>query len=371
MRHETFPLPGTTPGVSIGLTVLRFGLPGAGPKVYIQAGLHADETPGHLTAHCLRGHLTALEEAGRIEGEIVLVPVANPIGLTQRLNGVFHGRFDMADGGNFNRAFPDLVDEVAEAVGSRLGQDGVANVALIRTALKEALARRKPVSPTEHLKHMLLTEAIDADVVLDIHCDSEAVVHLYTLTPQSDDFAPLAAYLGAKAMLLATESGDNPFDEAVSRPWLQLQERFPQAAIPLAGLATTLELRGESDVSDALAEADAQAILNFLTHRGVIAGSAPPVPETGVKPTPLAGSEPLTAPRPGIVVFQRETGERVETGDVMARLLDPVSGEETLIRSSTDGVFYARCSGRFAHAGKRLGKIAGTETFRHGKLLSP
>lgn len=371
MRLQTLSLPGTTPGVSIGLTILRFGQPGAGPKVYIQAGLHADETPGHLTAHCLRVHLTALEEAGRINGEIVLVPVANPIGLTQRLNGTFNGRFDMADGCNFNRAFPDVVDEVAEAVGARLGQDGGENVTLIRTGLKEALSKRKPLSPTEHLKHMLLAEAIDADVVLDIHCDSEAVVHLYTLTPQADDFAPLAAYLGAKAMLLATESGDNPFDEAVSRPWLQLKERFPQASIPLAGLATTLELRGESDVSDAFAATDAQAILNFLTLLGSIAGSAPPVPETDMKPTPLAGSEPLTAPRPGIVVFQRDIGERVKADDVMARLLDPASGEEALIRASTDGIFYARCSGRFAHAGKRLGKIAGTAIFRHGKLLSP
>jgi predicted deacylase len=371
MRSETHSLPGTTPGVSIGLTVLRFGKPGACPKAYIQAGLHADETPGHLAAHYLRQHLTVLEEAGRIQGEIVLIPVANPIGLSQRLNGVFHGRSDMADGSNFNRAYPDLVDEVAQAVGPRLNQDGPANVVLIRAALKEALAKRKPVAPTEHLKQMLLAEAIDADVVLDIHCDSEAVVHLYTLTPQADDFAPLAAYLGAKAMLLATESGDNPFDEAVSRPWLQLQERFPHATIPLAALATTLELRGESDVSDTYAEADAQAILNFLTLRGSIAGSAPPVPAMDMKPTPLAGSEPLTAPRSGIVVFGREPGERVRTGDVMAKLLDPASGEETLVRASTDGVFYARCSGRFAHAGKRLGKIAGTAVFRHGRLLSP
>jgi len=107
-------------------------------------------------------------------------------------------------------------------------------------------------------------------------------------------------------VLLATESGDNPFDEAVSRPRLALREQFPQAAIPLAGLATTVELRGESDVSDALATADAEAILNFLILRGAIEGAPAPVPSFDVMPTPLAASEPLTAPCPSIVVFRRE-----------------------------------------------------------------
>lgn len=370
MRVETHHLPGTTPGLSVALSVLRFGTPGARPKIYIQAGLHADETPGHLTAHCLRERLAALEEAGRVKGEIVLVPVANPIGLAQRVNGVFHGRFDMADGINFNRHFPDLADDVAQAVNGRLGNDAKANVLLIRQALKEALAAQEPASPTEHLKHRLLTEAIDADVVLDIHCDSEAVVHLYTLTPQADDFAPLAAYLGAKAMLLATESGDHPFDEAVSRPWLLLQERFPDAAIPLAGLATTLELRGETDVSDEFAAQDAEAIVHFLMLRQAIAGTPPPVP-AGPAPTPLAGSEPLTAPQAGIVVFKRKPGDVIAAGDVVVRLVDPLSGEESLVRATTDGVLYARNATRFAHAGKRLGKIAGTRIMRKGKLLSP
>ncbi|MCB8820371.1 succinylglutamate desuccinylase/aspartoacylase family protein [Microvirga rosea] len=371
MRLDSLSLPGTTPGLSITLSFLRFGTPGAGPKVYIQAGLHADETPGPLTAHHLRQRLSSLEEAGRIKGEIVLVPVANPIGLAQRLNNVFHGRFDFSDGGNFNRYFPDMTDEVAEEVGPQLGPDPQANMVLIRQSLKKALASRTPVSPTEHLKQILLSEAIDADIVLDIHCDSDAVVHLYTLTPQAEEFAPLGAYLGAKAVLLATESGDNPFDEAVSRPWLLLQERFPDAAIPMTGFATTLELRGQADVSDELAAADAEAILNYLTLRGVISGTAPELPSLPVEPTPLAGTEAVTAPCAGIILFKKVAGDHVAAGDVVAHLLDPSSGHETIVRASTDGILFARCATRFAHAGKRLGKIAGSKVIRTGKLLSP
>lgn len=371
MRMEQHDLSGTAPGSKVELTVLRFGTPGARPKAYIQAGLHADETPGHLTAHHLRDRLVELEEQGLLKGEIVLVPVANPIGLAQRVNGLFHGRFDLADGGNFNRHFPDLVDEVAAAVGTQLGSDPAANVVLIRGALTAALARRQPATPTAAMKHLLLSQAIDADIVLDIHCDSEAVVHLYTLTPQAEDFAPLSALLGAQAMLLATDSGDQPFDEAVSRPWLLLAERFPDKPIPLAALSTTLELRGQDDVSDAFARSDAEAMLSFLTLRGVIAGARPNTPPPLCEPTPLAGSEPLVAPRSGIIVFERAPGDRVVPGDVIARVLDPISGADAPVTASTSGVLYARCAGRFAHAGKRLGKIAGTSVIRTGKLLSP
>ena len=59
--------------------------------------------------------------------------------------------------------------------------------------------------------------------------------------------AELGGLLGASAVLLATESGDSPFDEACSRPWLQLQQRFGDVPIALACFAVTVELRGEAD----------------------------------------------------------------------------------------------------------------------------
>ena len=73
----------STPGTTHRLTSLHFGTPGGGPKAYIQASLHADEVPAMLVAWHLRRHLEALDAAGRLQGEVVLVPAANPIGLAQ------------------------------------------------------------------------------------------------------------------------------------------------------------------------------------------------------------------------------------------------------------------------------------------------
>ena len=59
MKTVTHALIPATPGTRQELVSLHFGTPGAGPKVYIQGGLHAEEVPGLLVAHHLRGLLTA------------------------------------------------------------------------------------------------------------------------------------------------------------------------------------------------------------------------------------------------------------------------------------------------------------------------
>jgi uncharacterized protein len=371
MEKQVVTLPGASPGASYNLAMLHFGARGASPKTYIQAGLHADEAPGMICAHHLRVRLVALEAEGKIRGHIVLVPAANPIGLSQQLMGSHHGRFALSDGVNFNRGFPDLTAEAGNAVAARLTQDGPQNVGLIRTALLEALALQKPLKLTDHLKAALLTEAIDADVVLDLHCDGEADMHLYTLTPQAGDFQPLADHLGATAMLLADISGDNPFDEAVSRPWAELAARYPDKPIPMGCIATTVELRGEADVSHDTAMADAEAIIRFLGARGQIDLPPQPAPAQSCVPTPLAGSEALEAPIAGLIVYRAAIGARLAAGDAVADIIDPMSGETVTVQASTSGVFFARAAARYVSAGRRIGKIAGTTPFRIGKLLSP
>ena len=55
------------------ITSFHYGTPGARPKVYIQASLHAEELPGMLVAHHLRALLETAEAAGQLRGEVVVV----------------------------------------------------------------------------------------------------------------------------------------------------------------------------------------------------------------------------------------------------------------------------------------------------------
>ncbi|MBL8329730.1 MAG: succinylglutamate desuccinylase/aspartoacylase family protein [Rubrivivax sp.] len=370
MRTEIHPLPGATPGLRHELTVLHFGTPGARPKATLQAALHADEVPALLVAQALRRQLQVLEEAGALIGEVQLLAVANPIGLSQRLLGRHEGRFDLRDGGNFNRGHADLSESAARALQGQLGHDAEANILAARQALRTAAQALPAQSPTEHLKRLLLITAVDSDVVLDLHCDSQAAMHVYALDVHETQALELGALLGAKAVLLAADSGDGPFDEACSRPWVQLQQRFADHPLPPACFAPTVELRGECDTDLAQAEADARALIEFLRRRGIVAGTPAALPAPSCEATPLAGSEPLTAPHAGVLVFHAEPGQAVAAGDTVATLVNLDSGAHTPLVCRSAGVLYARIATRWAVAGQRVAKIAGRSLQRSGKLLS-
>ncbi len=353
------------------LTSLHFGTPGSGKKAYLQAALHADEVPGMLVAQSLRTELAALEAAGKIRGEVVLVPAANPIGLAQAIHGAPFGRFDLATGVNFNRAYMHVAQALKASLAGQLGPHAGANVALIRAHAVQAVARWRPATDADALKKVLLGLAIDADIVLDLHCDNEAVMHVYTGTPLAEAAAPLSAYLGAHALLVALEAGEEPFDEACSRLWWELAAHFgPVVPIPPACLAATVELRGEMDVNYELARRDARALLNFLAHAGVLDMAPEPLPASLCAATPLEGVEPIVAPHNGVLVFRKALGDTLQAGDAVADLVDPVSGAVTTLACARAGVFFARTAHRHLLRGMAVGKVAGPVAFRAGKLLS-
>ena len=371
MHTEFIELQNGIPGTRQTLQVMRFGRSGASPKIYIQAALHADEVPGILVAHQLIRQLEVLEQQDAIVGEVVLVPFANPVGLAQKVMGQHQGRFDLSDGGNFNRGYADLSEKAAETLRPVLTQDRAENTCIIRRALRDVAAGLPSANATQDLKNQLLRLAVDADMVLDLHCDTDAVMHVYGLTPQAAMVEALGAALGARAVLLATESGDSPFDEACTRPWLQLQKLLPEFPIDLACFGTTVELRGESDTSHALALQDATGLCHFLAYCGAFTGTALPLPAPLCQATPLSGSEPITAPCAGVVVFHRKPGDLVAAGDLIADLVDAATGAITPVYCKSGGVMFARAGSRWASPGKRLAKIAGTSLARTGKLLSP
>jgi predicted deacylase len=357
-------------GTSREVVSFHFGPADRGRKVYIQAALHADEAPGLLVAHHLKSRLTAIEAAGQLNAEVVLVPVANPVGLGQWIDHSHIGRFELRTAENFNRHYPDVVDEVATAIEGKLGNDEQHNAALIRRALVDAIRSRAATTELASLRQALFSLAADADVVLDLHCDSEALMHLYTGSPLWDRVAPLARYLGAHATLLETVSGDHPFDEACSRTWWLLRERFPAHSIPLGCVSVTVELRGGADVSSEFANADADGIVAYLTQQGFISGDAPPMPALIHDATPLAGADSVESPVSGVLDFRVPLGKSLQKGDEVAHVVDPITGQVTVLRASTDGVLFARESRRFIHTGMRVCKIAGKVPFRTGNLLS-
>jgi hypothetical protein len=327
-----------------------------------------------LVAHQLRAALETLDTTGQIKGDIVLVPVANPIGLAQRMDHKPMGRFELDTSENFNRCYPDLAAAVELTVRHQLGQDPAHNVAAVRRAMNSYLSNWTPNTELQSMRRTLLLLAHDADYMLDLHCDCEAVLHMYTEDACWPQLTPLAHFLGAQAILLAKSSGSHPIDECLSGAWSQLSDRLKATGLdvplPQACNSTTVELRGELDVRHDLAKADALAILDWLRLIGVLTDQpAPPVPAPRCAATPLAGSETLYAKTPGVVVFAVEPGQTVQAGDLIAEVINPIDAQTQAVRAGVSGVLYARIRDRYVTAGGELGKIAGAVAFRSGELL--
>lgn len=374
MRRVDHPLLSPSLGVQKTLTSFHYGKPGSGLKIYIQASLHAEELPGMLVAHHLRPLLEAADAAGQVVSDIVLVPMANPIGLAQRVDHKPMGRFELDTSENFNRHYPNLAQAVLPTVRSQLGQDPQANVQTVRQAMGAYLQTWQPCTELESLRRTLLLLSHDADVVLDLHCDCQGVMHFYTENSCWPQLEPVARFIGSRATLLSKASSNSPFDECLSSAWWKLAEALQAEGIvvplPQGCCSTTIELRGEADVHDRWAQPDAQAVFSYLQYSGAIACATPPaLPAALCEPTPLAGSETLQAPCPGVVVFNHEAGEVVRKGDLMVEIVDPIANTRTAIHAGVDGVFYAHIRDRYVTTGCELGKIAGRVPFRTGDLL--
>jgi predicted deacylase len=379
MPHSksTVALPSMTPGTGRSIAFHRFGRPGARPKVYLQAAIHANELPGAMALHHLLPMLVAADRRHRIRGEIVVAPAVNPIGLAQLVGNNHLGRYDFLGRDNFNRNWPELSGAVAERVAARLGSDAAHNVALVRRAALAALGAMKPANELQALRVAALSRAVDADVVLDLHCDAQAVLHLFI--SRRDWPGParvLAAEIGARATLY-----NDPYPEALtfsgvnSALWARLAARFPAARIPQACLSATIEYRGQHDVSHALGDADARNLYRFLVRRGALAGRAGRLPPLKAAATPMGGMDVGYVPRAGILVYHAREGARVRKGEPVCEVIDALDARGPRARAQmparTDGILFSRRpDGRLAWPGMVAFRIAGAELLAHRMGMS-
>ncbi len=372
MQCDTLPLPSPSAGTVRHLTLWRFGKAGQGPKVCLQAGLHADEMPGVLVLQHLLPLLEAAEGRGDLRGEVLVIPAANPIGLSQWAFQRPLGRQEAESLHNFNRGYAELAKLAGDRLETRLGQDERQNLQTIRAAFREVLTEELATAKTEMaaLQLTLLSLSCDADHVLDLHCDHESVLHLYASHARPEETALLCRCIGAKLALLQDLSGGNAFDEAHTVPWLQLRERFgARFPVPAGAFSTTLEYRGQFDVRDDLAAADAGHLMTYLTAIGAVAGQAAPVFADALH-LPLGGAGEVFAPQGGVVTWIARPGDEVAEGQILGHVTDPMTRLRLPVLAGNAGMMFRRELWRSCLRGQSLAHVAGDSILRGGDLLS-
>lgn len=372
MSHtiEKIALKSPAPGTERFLTVHRFGTIGARPKVYLQAALHADEWPGLMALNHLIPMLDHADKAGRIMGEIVLLPYANPIGLDQRLGGAMPGRYSFDGAGNFNRNWPDLSAAAAAYIPQGLTGDKSQDIATLRAALLKAVADLPARTEIDHWRAQLLGLSIDADYVIDVHCDQESQAHLYCHISHTDIAKRMAAAGDIPIVLLEEEAGGFSFDDCNAGVWRRMAGLVDKAdTLPMACYGCTLELRGKDDVNDVYGQKDAAGLMQFMIAERVIQGDIAGL--DGPEPYRLDEVDVIYAETGGLIAYKAEIGEYVEDGQLIAEVIDitapdPLTARTQLV-SRTAGLFFARIDLRLISAGEGVAKVAGRKPLEHRK----
>lgn len=357
-------LQGDSPGTATEFVWYAIGPAEAAQKVHLQAALHADEQPGTMVLHHLLPMLRAADDRGLMRARFTVMPAVNPLGMG---NWSFHkhlGRYDPRSGVNYNRRWPDLFTAVGTQLAGRLGQDERSNVNLIRKAVAQWIDSQEPRTAAEQLRMLILKEAHDADYVLDLHCDSDSLVHIFTSPEFMPELQDLSDWLGAAATLTAADSGGGSFDEVLPQLYRKLAQANPGKPVPMPTATATLEYRGTADVFDALAAEDARRLFGFLCGRDLIDSDPGPRPPPAPDATPFEATEIIRVDRPGLVAYRVDLGERVTRGQPVADLI-ALDGPEafmarTPVFAGTDGVVLTRALNKYVTRGASIMKIVGT-----------
>jgi predicted deacylase len=367
------PLLSPSPGTERFLTVYRFGTPGARPKAYLQAAIHANELPGVMALHYLLPMLDAAEKAGQIKGEIIVVPTANPVGLSQHLYANHLGRYDFNWRENYNRNYMDIGDQIVAKVEGRLGDDKAANTALVRQLMLDQVNGAQPLNEPQFLKKILMSMSVDADYVVDLHCDAHAALHLFAGASPHDAVVDLSQQIGSLATTVGRPEAIPQvmsFSACNMTPWLKLAKAYPDAALPKSTFSVTIEYRGQADVSHELGRGDGTALFKFLQRRGLVGGDPGPLPAPKCDITPGWGMDVGYAPRAGMIVYTKDRGTKVEAGETICEIIDPLDPFspdcKTEMKAVAAGVLFSRKrDGQLTYPGQVVYRLACAEELPH------
>lgn len=334
LEKEEIQIRQTASGNNLSIPVFRMKSENPGPKVYLQSSVHAAEVQGNAVIYELLNYLTKHPD---FSGEFVFVPFCNPYGLELRFGEFTYGRFDPSTGENWNRGYFDVHKDldIPKFVESLSADSDLEIINLkfrkeLRKAVDDYTASLKQAGTTygKGLNAILQSLAVDADIVLDLHCDSCSLPHVYT-----------PAYLESLAKDLPVNyfvSFPNEFsgalDEAVALPWwtlreeLRKQRNIPEEALPKME-AYTVELGNMETVSFSTAKEQAQGILEFLAKRNVlkISENISPSDSKNVDATKFVADvsdfQRIYADKAGLIDFSVSLGTKLNAGDPVAKIL--------------------------------------------------
>jgi predicted deacylase len=351
------------------LSIPVFHLPGSNkqaPSVYIQSTIHGSEVQGYLVALQLIEHFAKHTP----KGDVTIVPLSNPYGLNFKLGEYTFGRFDPVTGDNWNRNYIDFSSLVKDFLEEHRGKEFNELIPLFRQAIKEQLEQKLYNHTSYHKKLALQLQslALSADIVLDLHCDTISVPHLYSTSYALDS----AHNLNIPFIIEIPDSFAGALDEATFCPWVTLTEQYntinsSQLRPPVE--AFTIELGNQEHINTEAAHNQTAGILNYLSIKGAIESINLKLQSQLIHSCKLKDFITIHAPRGGLVIKNATLGQTYQAGEPLVSLSNPalwnkLDAVETLISQSAqklhsdrDSIPITKSASPIAHEGMALMKI--------------
>ncbi len=296
-----------------------------GPSVYIQANMHGAEVQGNAVIF----QLLELLKQCQLQGNITLVPYANPVACNHKNGEYTLGRFDPITGVNWNRMYhfdqsviapfaEQHLDLCEEEIGAKFKQ-------LLVDQIEQKLEHNIwGLTTGQRIAYQVQRLAHQADYVLDLHTGPISSKHLYC-----PEYAQASAkYFNIEHTLLIPNGFDGAMDEATFCPWWSLQQAFQvlgrkvemgQGAFEKESF--TVELGSQEQIDLDVAKQDALSILSYLQYKGVISSDKFQPEKMTRYACYLKDYKALYSPMGGMVDYLAEFGKPLPAGESLARIL--------------------------------------------------
>ena len=295
------------------------------PNVYIQANMHGAEVQGNAVIF----QLLELLQHCNLQANITLVPYANPVACNHKNGEYTLGRFDPITGVNWNRMYhfdQSVIEPFAQQHLDASAEDIRNNFEqLLITDIEQKLEHNIwGLTTGQRIAYQLQQRALQADIVLDLHTGPISSKHLYC-----PEYAQKSAeFFDIEHTILIPNEFDGAMDEATFCPWWSLQQAFEtlgrkftmgQGAFNKESF--TVELGSQEQIDLEVAKEDAQSILSYLQHQGVIKEPQYQPKQMTRYACYLKDYKALYSPMGGMVDYLAEFGKPLAAGEPLARIL--------------------------------------------------
>lgn len=282
---------GTTPSGTV-LSIFGYKLIGTqkGPRIYIQSGIHGGEVTIWIIEQ-LYSYITKQS----FSGEVTLIPLANPAAWNQRTYFSTTGKFDLYMGKDWNRNFP----------GSEDGSLG------------------------ERIAYALLSEARNADFVIDLHTSRESIP--FGITGSKNDLS-YAKKLGLEYTFFI----DYLKEIKLSQYKNTLLGQMCKNNIP----NITIECGKHDSYDKRIVDEIVIGIKNLFSSLGLLEEN---IETTNKKSKYFTELKKYRAPIGGFIKFSRELNASYNKGDKLFEIISPEKLEKPIaVIAEENGVLFKK-----------------------------